>query len=71
MLSVLADNAEYALVRNASNMAAFSRTILGIEHSEPTEVHYLAERLTECLRDALLVAELRGERLGMEPDEDD
>ncbi|WP_157838536.1 hypothetical protein [Streptomyces xiaopingdaonensis] len=66
MLAALADNAESTLTENARTTLQFADTVLARGAAEPIEVRYLAKTLYQSLQDALYVAELRGERLGME-----
>ncbi|WP_432094614.1 hypothetical protein [Streptomyces sp. bgisy100] len=62
-LSRLADEMEEAQLQAGAVLLGHAAGILEAERTNPWELRYLSARLTEALRDALRVAESRGERL--------
>lgn len=62
-LGRLADDMEDELLTMGGDLLAFSNTLLEEDDARVGELRFLARRLNEALRDALLVAECRGERL--------
>jgi len=68
-LSRLADDFEAAQMAMGTDMLKQASTVLGDPMSTHAEVRYTALRLTECLTDALRIAESRGLRLSV-PDAD-
>lgn len=68
-LSKLADEVEAELLAMGAELLDFAGQLLEDESARSREVRFLARRLTEALRDALLVADSRGDRLPVpEPD---
>ncbi|MFF6995744.1 hypothetical protein ACFY93_12385 [Streptomyces sp. NPDC008313] len=60
---LLADEAEVRQLAEGLDVLRSARQVLGDPVSPNAEVRYTAIRLTECLADALRVAESRGRRL--------
>ncbi|WP_371665282.1 hypothetical protein OG306_12480 [Streptomyces sp. NBC_01241] len=69
-LSRLADEIEAIQLQAGDILLGHAADILKDENVKPWELRYLSARLYEALRDALRVAESRGNRL-REPDDDD
>ncbi|WP_406421673.1 hypothetical protein OH809_16490 [Streptomyces sp. NBC_00873] len=68
-LSRLADEMEAVQLQAGDILLSHAADILKDENVKPWELRYLSARLYEALRDALRVAESRGNRLH-EPDDD-
>lgn len=68
-LAKLADEVEAELLAMGTESLDFAGELLQDESAGAREVRFLARRLTETLRDALLVADSRGDRLPL-PDSD-
>ncbi|MCF3147854.1 hypothetical protein [Streptomyces platensis] len=62
-LSRLADDMEQMQLDMGSDLLDFARELLADNKAAHCELHFLARRLTEALRDALRVAESRGARI--------
>jgi hypothetical protein len=62
-LSQLADHMEAVRLGTGVDVLAHARALLADQKAAATELRYAANRLAECLADALRVAESRGERL--------
>lgn len=62
-ISRRADEVEAVQLRMGTELLAHARALLGDRKAHTGELRYLAHRLTEALRDALRIAESRGERL--------
>jgi hypothetical protein len=60
-VSRLADAAESVQLQMGNQLVDHALALL--PHTQPGDLRYLAERLTEALRDALRIAESRGRRL--------
>ncbi|MFI0821374.1 hypothetical protein ACH4TX_33335 [Streptomyces sp. NPDC021098] len=58
-----ADEVEAVQLHMGTELLAHARALLGDRRAHAGELRYLAHRLTEALRDALRIAESRGERL--------
>ncbi|KAF4410908.1 hypothetical protein [Streptomyces lycii] len=64
LLAVMADTVEAQMLASAEEVLRFARDLLaGGTPLTADEIAYTAQRLTECLADAVRVATLRGERL--------
>ena len=61
-----ADEIEALQLDMGTELLAHARALLGARTAHPGELRYLAHRLTEALRDALRIAESRGDRLADE-----
>ncbi|MET9777420.1 hypothetical protein ABZ023_24660 [Streptomyces sp. NPDC006367] len=70
-VSRLADETEDRQLTEGLDVLRDSRRVLDDPLSPNVEVRYAAIRLTECLADALRVAESRGRRLAPAGDEDE
>ncbi|MDX3525040.1 hypothetical protein P1P75_00870 [Streptomyces sp. ID05-39B] len=73
VISKMADAMEAEQIRTAREVLAESRLMLEEERLGRLELRFVSKRLTECLADALRVAESRGIRIGIEdprPDDD-
>ncbi|WP_411134791.1 hypothetical protein [Streptomyces sp. C10] len=64
-LSRLADDMEQMQLDMGSDLLDFARELLDDNKAAHRELHFLAHRLTEALRDALRVAESRGARISV------
>ncbi|MCP3756028.1 hypothetical protein [Streptomyces sp. TBY4] len=62
-LSRLADDLEEVQLDTAAEVLEHSLALLANPDAPPTELRFVTARLTECLGDALRVAESRGERM--------
>ncbi|MBH1936308.1 hypothetical protein I5Q34_18845 [Streptomyces sp. AV19] len=62
-LSRLADEMEAVQLAVGAEVLELTRTVLGNPDAPTSELRYLGVRLSECLTDALRVAESRGARL--------
>ncbi|MEU1804908.1 hypothetical protein [Streptomyces sp. NPDC019937] len=62
-----ADEVEALHLRMGTELLAHARALLGDRRAHAGELRYLAHRLTEALRDALRIAESRGDRLTAAP----
>jgi sugar phosphate isomerase/epimerase len=62
-LARLADSMEAAQLRDAAIVLDHSQSVLSNPDASETETRFVAERLSECLFNALRVAECRGARL--------
>ncbi|MFC9507257.1 hypothetical protein [Streptomyces sp. NPDC057002] len=62
-VSRLADDIEDVQLGMADDLLGHADELLAEQRVTSAELHYLAMRLTECLRDVRRVAESRGERL--------
>lgn len=62
-LSRLADEMEQMQLDMGGDLLDFARELLADSKVTERELHFLAQRLTESLRDALRVAESRGTRI--------
>ncbi|MGW2729703.1 hypothetical protein [Streptomyces sp. NPDC001494] len=69
-LSRLADDTEDLQLADGLEVLVAARKLLGDPLSPNVEVRYTAIRLSECLADALRVAESRGRRLPVPGDAD-
>ncbi|MFI0225522.1 hypothetical protein [Streptomyces lydicus] len=69
-LSRLADEMEDVQLRTGVELLDHAEKMLEDRKASALELRFLSARLSEALRDALRVAESRGERLP-EPDDDD
>ncbi|RNG27791.1 hypothetical protein [Streptomyces botrytidirepellens] len=58
-----ADEVEALQLDMGTELLAHARALLGARTAHDGELRYLAQRLTEALRDALRIAESRGDRL--------
>jgi hypothetical protein len=63
LVSRLADEMEEAQLGAGREVLGAARALLGAPDASRPELRFTATRLTECLFDALRVAESRGERL--------
>ncbi|MFI0774832.1 hypothetical protein [Streptomyces sp. NPDC021212] len=70
-LSRRADEIEDLQLSMGTELLGHARALLKEQKADVREVRFLAERLCEALRDALRVAESRGERLPTHDDDDD
>jgi hypothetical protein len=61
-----ADEIEALQLDMGTELLAHARALLGDRSAHAGELRYLAHRLTEALRDALRIAESRGDRLTAE-----
>jgi hypothetical protein len=66
-----ADEIEALQLDMGTELLAHARALLGDRRAHPGELRYLGHRLTEALRDALRIAESRGDRLDPADGEDD
>ncbi|MFC9684203.1 hypothetical protein [Streptomyces sp. NPDC056948] len=66
-VSRLADDIEDVQLGMAGDLLGHADELLAERRVTSAEVHYLARRLTESLRDVKRVAESRGARLGRSP----
>ncbi|WP_063736698.1 hypothetical protein [Streptomyces sp. RTd22] len=66
-----ADEAEALQLDMGTELLAHARALLGDRKAHAGELRYLAHRLTEALRDALRIAESRGDRLAAAAKGDD
>ncbi|GAA2731969.1 hypothetical protein [Streptomyces nogalater] len=71
IVSRLADEMEEAQLGAGREVLGAARALLGDPEASRPELRFTAARLTECLFDALRVAESRGERLADDEGEDD
>jgi len=62
----LADDVEAMQMDTAVDVLEHATEVLDDPDSPPREVLFAGKRLSECLRDAVRVAESRGRRLGIE-----
>ncbi|MGP2437073.1 hypothetical protein [Streptomyces sp. JW3] len=69
-LSQLADEMEEAQLKAGSHVLGAARDLLGDPKASTAELRFAAARLSECLFDALRVAESRGVLLADIDDED-
>lgn len=65
-----ADEIEDLQLSMGTELLGHARALLNERKADVREVRFLAERLCEALRDALRVAESRGERLPTHEDDD-
>ncbi|QLH23405.1 hypothetical protein [Streptomyces sp. Rer75] len=65
-----ADEVEALQLDMGTELLAHARALLGAHNAHAGELRYLAHRLTEALRDALRIAESRGDRLAAAADGD-
>lgn len=66
-LSTVADSVEEALILDARNVEKLARTLVNSDHRlSPGELQHTLTRALEALSEALSVATMRGERLGIE-----
>nr|WP_282696638.1 hypothetical protein [Streptomyces sp. CC208A] len=70
VLSRLADEMEAVQLGMGASVLESADKVLSDPKSPHSEIRYTALRLSECLKDALRVAESRGNRIP-EPDDDD
>ncbi|MFJ3901787.1 hypothetical protein [Streptomyces sp. NPDC090025] len=70
VLSRLADEMEAVQLGIGANVLESAHKVLSDPKSPHSEVRYTALRLSECLQDALRVAESRGDRIP-EPDDEE
>lgn len=70
-LSRLADDMEVVQLGIGEKVLVHAHALLSNPRATEPEMRYLARQLTECLGDALRVADSRGARLGIDTDEDD
>ncbi|MEU0845800.1 hypothetical protein ABZ370_41005 [Streptomyces sp. NPDC005962] len=70
-LSRRADEVEDLQLSMGAELLGHARALLNDRKADVREVRFLAERLCEALRDALRVAESRGERLPTHDDDSD
>ncbi|GGS83977.1 hypothetical protein GCM10010222_26900 [Streptomyces tanashiensis] len=70
VLSRLADDMEAAQLSIGEKVLLHAHELLSNPRATEPEMRYLARQLTECLGDALRVAESRGDRLGVSGTED-
>lgn len=70
-LSRRADEVEDLQLSMGAELLGHAHALLNERKADVQEVRFLAERLCEALRDALRVAESRGERLPTHDDDDD
>ncbi|MFJ6984969.1 MULTISPECIES: hypothetical protein [unclassified Streptomyces] len=71
VLSRLADDMEAAQLGIGQRVLVHAQALLTNPRATEPEIRYLTRQLTECLGDALRVAESRGDRLGISPADDD
>ncbi|WDM12870.1 hypothetical protein J3S85_15815 [Streptomyces lavenduligriseus] len=69
VISRLADEMEEAQLGAGREVLGAARTLLDDPDASRPELRFTATRLTECLFDALRIAESRGERLADDEDE--
>lgn len=67
LLAIMADTAEAQMIGNARDVLSLARQLIAGEISAH-EMSYATQRLAECLDDAIKVADMRGERLGLSDD---
>ncbi|MHC5905252.1 hypothetical protein ACVNF4_15315 [Streptomyces sp. S6] len=65
-VTLLADAVEARQMDTAVEVLEHATEVLGDPNSAPGEVLFTGKRLSECLRDAVRVAESRGRRLGID-----
>ncbi|WP_455356110.1 hypothetical protein [Streptomyces sp. SYSU K217416] len=63
-VSRVADQIEAVQLGMGAEVLAYSRSLIGDGTASTEELRFSAARLSECLADALRVAESRGRRLG-------
>jgi hypothetical protein len=66
-VSRVADNVESVQIGMADDLLGHAEDLLGEPRVTPAELHFLAGRLAESLRDVKRVAESRGDRLAGAP----
>ncbi|UNO43880.1 hypothetical protein KGS77_12785 [Streptomyces sp. MST-110588] len=71
VLSRLADDMEAAQLSIGKTVLLHAHELLTNPRATEPEMRYVARQLTECLGDALRVAESRGDRLGVDGPGDD
>lgn len=67
-VSRVADNVEGVQLAMAHDLLDHAEDILGDAAATAPQVHFLAARLTEALRDVHRIAESRGDRIPQVPD---